>query len=314
MAGGVIFNIQKFSLHDGPGIRTLVFLSGCPLRCLWCANPEGQGITPALAWQENLCATCGRCADHCKQGVHAIKVVAEKRKHVMHRKRCTACGGCVTQCTASALKLWGQETSAAQLLNTVLQDRIFYETSGGGVTLGGGDPVAQPDFARELLELFRQNGLHTAIETSAFTDWPTLAHLAALTDLMMVDIKHMDDTRHRESTGRSNEIILDNIARLLATRTRLIIRIPVIPGFNDSLVNMSRTADFLAEKDLYRTLEAVELLPYHAWGEAKYGRLGLAFNPPPSKEVDLRFLNEAAALFTERGLKIKPLATEERTP
>ncbi len=266
---GRIFDIQRCSLHDGPGIRTTVFLKGCPLRCLWCHNPESIFPERQLAYQGSLCTFCRRCADLCPQGVHHV----QEREHQLHRDRCTFCGACVEACPARALEILGRQVSVEEVMQEVLRDRIFYETSGGGMTLSGGEPCLQPDFSLGLLQTAREEGLHTCLDTCGFCDYQTLSRLAGSADLVFYDIKETDSERHKQWTGVDNARILDNLRRLDAAGTVIRLRCPIIPGLND------REDHFQALAELAGSLsrcQGVELLGYHRLGQGKRERLGMA--------------------------------------
>lgn len=266
---GRIFDIQRCSLHDGPGIRTTVFLKGCPLRCLWCHNPESICPERQLAYQASLCTFCRRCADLCPQGVHDVR----EEEHLVHRERCTLCGACVEACPARALEILGRQVSVEEVIEEVLRDRIFYETSGGGMTLSGGEPSLQPDFSMGLLHTARQEGLHTCLDTCGFCDYQTLSRLASSADLVFYDIKETDPQRHKEWTGVDNARILDNLRRLDAGGTVTRLRCPIIPGLNDREDHLRALADLAASLS---GCEGVELLGYHRLGQGKRERLGMA--------------------------------------
>ncbi|OLN29992.1 Pyruvate formate-lyase activating enzyme [Desulfovibrio sp. DV] len=277
---GLVFNIQKYSLHDGPGIRTIVFLKGCPLRCLWCANPEGLLPVPQTGRDNRACLGCGACAAACPAGLHRMRPGPDGiGPHRGDRAgACLGCGACVAACPAGALTLWGRPMTVAEVLDVVSQDEAFYRTSGGGVTLGGGEAGLQPAFAGALLAACRDQGFHTALETCGCLPWPTLAALAGRADLTLYDLKHANDAAHTRLTGRSNATILDNLGRLARTGAALLVRLPLVPGYNDD------PAALTAALDRIRGLcgqapgfQGVELLPYHAFGAGKYDRLGLAY-------------------------------------
>jgi pyruvate formate lyase activating enzyme len=232
---GKIFNIQHYSIHDGPGIRTTVFFMGCPLRCLWCQNPESQGFQPVIFFDAGKCVGCGQCVEACPEG--AIQVIEGKSQ--TNRDQCKGRGNCVEVCPYDARSLMGRNAIAGEVFEAVNSDAIFYQNSGGGVTISGGDPVAQPDFAISILKLCRDAGIHTAIETCGFAKWDILKAILDYTDLVLYDIKHMDATRHKKYTAVSNELILDNAKRIRAgLNLPMLARLPIIPGYNDSLENL----------------------------------------------------------------------------
>jgi len=279
---GSIFDIQRYSLHDGPGIRTLVFLKGCPLRCLWCSNPEGQTALPELMWMEHNCIRCGKCQALCPEG--ALSETGDGQK-VINREACTLCGICAENCYADAMQMVGRYVSVEEVLKEVERDRTFYAQSGGGITLGGGDPLAQPQFAAKLLKESKDRGLNTVVETAGYAPWKTLENLSDCVDLFLYDIKVMDPEKHEAYTGVSNEPILQNAQRLSDLGVPILVRVPVIPGYNDSEENIRLTRLF-AEK--LKSSQGVELLPYHMLGTTKYRRLNreypLAEVRPPSDE------------------------------
>ncbi|MGQ9648234.1 MAG: glycyl-radical enzyme activating protein [Thermodesulfobacteriota bacterium] len=300
---GLIWDIKKYAIHDGPGIRTLVFLKGCPLRCLWCCNPESQDLRPEIIWLAENCIRCNRCLDMCPS--HAISEGAGQKKRI-DRNLCDFCGICVNRCPNQALNLVGKRMTVDEVLKEVVEDSIFYTRSGGGLTLTGGEPTAQPDFAYELLRQYkvRERGRHTALETCGFVDWPTLSHLLEYTDLVLYDIKHMDSGCHFRLTGVSNELILQNARRIAKSCSHLVIRLPLIPGINDTEENIRRTASFALKLP---GVEEIDLLPYHRLGEPKYGRLGREYPfvgtiaLSPSRLAEIRSLVESYGLRVNVG-------------
>jgi pyruvate formate lyase activating enzyme len=296
---GKIFNIQHYSIHDGPGIRTTVFFMGCPLRCLWCQNPESQGFQPVIFFDADKCVGCGQCVQACPEG--AIQVIEGKSK--TNRDQCKGHGNCIEVCLYEARSLMGRNATAGEVFEDVNSDAIFYQNSGGGVTISGGDPVAQPDFAISILKLCREAGIHTAIETCGFAKWETLKALLDYTDLVLYDIKHMDAAIHKKYTAVSNEQILDNAKRIRAElKLPMLARLPTIPGYNDSLENMESAARFIAH-ELGNEVK-VHLLPYHRLGETKYERMeineGCIHIEPPSDER----MEELKKMFESFGLTV----------
>ncbi|MBN1937048.1 MAG: glycyl-radical enzyme activating protein [Anaerolineae bacterium] len=279
---GLITNVQRFSIHDGPGIRTTVFFKGCPLRCFWCHNPE--------TWRKQLevqvfparCIGCGACLERCPQGAHTFE--GEVRQ--FRRDRCRACGQCVETCYAEALVMAGRWWTVDELLDEVLRDRPFYDHSGGGVTLSGGEPLMQPEFSLEVLQRCKAEGLHTAIETAAFCRWEQIEALLPWLDLVMLDLKLFDDDAHQRATGVSNRRILENAARLAETGLALIVRTPVIPTVNDAPEAIGAIAAWIRS---WPNLQSYELMPFHRLAESKYRSLDLDYQAsklePPSKET-----------------------------
>ncbi len=295
---GLVFNIQKFSLHDGAGIRTLVFLKGCPLGCKWCANPEGQAYSPELAFRPDKCigvSECDRCMGVCE--ADAIRSGPDGRVEI-DREACTDCGRCVEVCPANALELFGTWTGVDELIRVVEEDSRFYARSGGGVTLSGGEPLSQTKFVLEFLSRARARGIDTALETSGLCRWEDLEQVCRLVNHVFFDVKIIDRGKHEEGTGVDNVRILENLRSLRDTFPHLpvTVRTPVIPGFNDAPEDIRAIAAFLDR--LPGDPVEYELLPYHRFGESKYGQLGKAYPlegvAPLAKEhiEDLRQLLE----------------------
>ncbi len=295
MTTGYICNIQRFSVHDGPGIRTTVFLEGCTLRCFWCHNPESIRPKPEVQFFPNRCIGCGACVAVCPEGAQGFD---ENGMRVFDREKCTACGKCVDVCYAEALVFSGKEMSAEDVVAEVLLDRAFYENS-GGVTLSGGEPALQVDFSREILERCRAEGIHTAIETAANVPWESLATLLPFTDLVMMDIKHMDSAKHHDAVGAPNALLLANARRIVQTGKPIIFRIPVIPTVNDTPEEIAAIAAFVRELCDLRIAQhdglpgepepiTLELLAFHRMAGDKYNSLGWDYRAdnltPPTKE------------------------------
>lgn len=264
--GGIIFNIQRFSIHDGPGIRTTVFLKGCPLRCFWCQNPESQDKNPEVFFNKDRCTACGSCIAVCPNQANALFDGTAS----IDRDQCRGCGKCVDVCPSGARTLIGRYATVDEIVKEALRDRKFYTKSGGGVTLSGGEPAAQPEFALALLRRCKEAGLHTAIETCGYASWPTLEALLAFTDLVLYDIKCADPRAHQKATGKSSDPIRENAARIAGCRP-MRIRVPLIPGFNDSEKAIRAIAHW-AQTEL--GCKDIDLLPYNRTGENKYERLG----------------------------------------
>lgn len=301
---GLIFNIQRYSVHDGPGIRTLVFIKGCPLRCLWCCNPEGQLSRPELMYFENLCTRCGTCVKVCPYGASVFK----DGRVVVLRELCRACGECVKVCPNNARRLVGNYVTVDEVLNEVVKDMKFYVRSGGGLTVGGGEPLTQPEFVKELLRRAKEEYyIHTAIETSLYAPTEVVKEVIKYVDYVFVDIKHIDPVRHRELTGVSNELILNNIRLVvneLSDGKEVVIRIPIIPKVNDDKENLKGIAEFI--KSLKKEVP-VELLPYHELGKSKYTALGREYPldkyvgvSPQSKE----YIEEISKYLQSLGIKV----------
>jgi len=280
---GLVFNVQRFSTQDGPGLRTTVFMKGCPLACSWCHNPESQSVAPAFVRLAHRCMRCGRCTD--EELESAV---------VTGRDECD-----VEACPTGALQMVGERTDAPTLAKKLLRDRIFFDESGGGVTISGGEPLVQAPFVTDVLQRLRAEGVHTALDTCGFGPWPYLRDAAAHADLVLYDLKLMDAARHEAATGVSNETILGNLRALTGVHQNIWIRIPVIPAVNDDDENIAATVEFL--RDL-PSIRQVDLLPYHPTGEAKFARLGKHYalhgtaTPAPSQ------LKAIAARFHARDL------------
>ena len=279
---GLVNGIQRFAIHDGPGIRTLVYMKGCPIRCPWCSSPQTQKASFEILHIELNCKKCGRCVEVCPLQVITL---SEEEGWKINRELCTDCGDCVDACSYQALELVGKWMTVEELFQEVNKESPFYRRSNGGVTVGGGEPTMQPEFVTEFLKRCKQSYIHTAIETCGYVKWEHLEKILEYVDLVYIDIKHMDTIVHRELTGVSNEIILENAGRASAIRPT-IIRIPTVPGYNDSDENMLDTARFAIE--LGENLKRIELLPYHEFGTQTYSRLGMEFQltdvEPPSHD------------------------------
>lgn len=276
---GTIYNIQRFSLHDGPGIRTTVFLKGCPLRCQWCHNPESQSTVPQLSLFAERCIGCGRCMSLCD--AHVL----ENNQHVIRYDACRGCGKCATACPAAALEIFGREATAQEIVEEAARDLPFYQTSGGGLTISGGEPTMQPDFAAEILTLAKARQIHTAMESCGHTAFSVLEKLLPHLDMILYDVKQMDSQLHKNYTGQDNELILSNLRRLCGKdqTVEVVVRTPVIPGFNDQKENFAALRDFLLTLE---RIPRVEVLPYNPLAGSKYPRLGMTYTPGELHEED----------------------------
>lgn len=267
MNKGIVFDIQRMSVHDGPGIRTTVFLKGCPLRCLWCHNPESGSKAPELAFHESQCIGCGECLTVCEN--HR----SEDGKHLIDRENCRACGECAEACTG-ALELLGKEMDVSQVMNKVLRDRAFYASSGGGLTLSGGEPLMQAEFALAILKKAKEEGLHTCLETTGFVKREVLLSVLPYVDLFLYDYKETDSARHKEFTGAGNELILENLFALDEAGASIILRCPMIPGLNDTkehLFGIAKTANQL------KNIQMIHIEPYNSFGEGKSESIGKVY-------------------------------------
>lgn len=283
----MIFNVQKYNMYDGPGIRTIVFFKGCPLQCKWCSNPEGMERKIQVMFRQNSCVDCGRCAEVCPQGIHVID--DKTGKHIIRRDReCIGCRKCKENCPKSALEISGEVKTISELLKIVEEDVGFYDISGGGVTLGGGECTAQTKAARDLLKACKEEGINTAIETCGCIRTEKILKIAEYVDLFLFDIKHMDPKRHNELTGMSNEQILINLKELLKRRYNVKVRMPMLKGINDSREEIEQVIQFLLPFRDEPNFKGVDLLPYHKMGVNKYKQLDKDYpiegDPSLSKE------------------------------
>lgn len=267
-----ISDIKRFAVHDGDGIRTTVFFKGCSLRCVWCHNPEGISFEPQIAYYENKCIGCGECAGICTHGGHILT----DTEHRYNRDTCIGCGTCTTVCLGSAITFYGKEVSVEELLPLLLEDRDFYETSGGGVTLSGGECLMQADFCSELLHRLKEEGIHTAVDTCGFVSRTALDAVIPWTDVFLYDLKAFDEDVHIRCTGQSNKLILDNLQYLDSLGAQIEIRIPYVPGYNDN--QMDKIAGFV--KTL-QNVRKVKVLPYHNYAGSKYAALEMENTLPP---------------------------------
>lgn len=266
-----IFNVQKYNIYDGPGVRTLVFFKGCPLRCKWCANPEGLERKYQVMFKRNSCLDCGACVPVCPVGIHTM---TKDFKHVLDRSiDCLGCRKCEDICTQSALSIVGQVKTVSELMDIIEEDRMFYEMSGGGVTLGGGEVTAQSEFAVNLLMACKQQGINTAIETCGYAKREAILQMAEFTDLFLFDIKHIDPERHYQLTGVRNERILENLKELLHHRYNVKVRMPLLKGINDRQEEIDGVIKFLTPFRDDKNFKGIDLLPYHKLGVNKYNQL-----------------------------------------
>ena len=295
MLSATVTSLKRFAVHDGPGIRTTVFLKGCSLHCLWCHNPECISCVPVLAYYEQKCLFCGRCASVCPRHAHTVRA----NTHILDRTLCIRCGICAEECIGDALTIPGRSMTAEEVLSAVLEDRLFYESSGGGLTLSGGEPLLQPEFSAELLAMAKKAGIHTAVDTCGAVPESALLRTLPYTDLYLYDLKHMDPLRHRELTGMENTGPLSNLRRLAAEEKPVEIRIPLIPGCNDSRENLCRSAAFLATLG---NIQRVRLLPYHDYARSKYLALGMQDTMPHVPPPDDASLEAACAVFRGYGV------------
>lgn len=294
-----ISNLQRFSLDDGPGIRTTVFFKGCNLRCAWCHNPECIQDGTSLQLTENSCTGCGKCVEVCPQGVHRID---EEGHHLLDRSRCISCGECAYRCPHTALSLIGRQYEPQDLLREVLKDKKYYETSSGGVTFSGGEPMLHPEYLAEILRLCREAGLHTAVDTAGCVPFSNFEMVMPWANLFLYDIKLWDEERHRAATGVSNRRILENLEALTSAGADVFIRTPIIPTFNDDLSQLKEIAGFLAGLPGREHVRLIQLLPYHSYGVGKYATLGLGSKTAGIQPPSDAFMQQALVLYLDLGL------------
>lgn len=261
-----IINITRFCTDDGPGIRTTVFLKGCPLRCAWCHNPESQSPDPEILWDSEKCSSCGLCVDACAAGAHRIT----DRLHLFDPDKCTRCGRCAEACPLGALELSGRRVSTSEMLEEIKKDAVFYTASGGGVTVSGGEPLMHPDFTAELLRLCKEQGIHTAVETSGFAGRGALDKVLPYCDLILFDVKESREEWHKQYTGVPQAPIIDNLRYIDGKGIPTLLRAPIIPGLNDREEHLSELREL---RDSLKNCQGLQIMPYHSMGAYKYKKL-----------------------------------------
>ena len=295
---GMVFNIQRYSIHDGPGIRTTVFFKGCSLRCFWCHNPESMDLNPQIQIFPRKCISCGNCFEACPFHAHYIN----EGQRFFKREICRGCGECAGTCYGEALVLTGKMMTGEEIIKEVEKDRPFYKNSDGGVTFSGGEPLLQKEFLKALLMGSKDRGLHTAVDTAGNVPWQSFKEILPYTDLFLFDIKAYSEKIHKQATGAGNSRIIENLKLLTTENNDIWIRIPVIPDINDNMEEMEKISAYLAG---LKRIKQIELLPYHQFGAGKYETLGMEYKAmkcvPPNKEL----MDRLEGLFIKKGLNVK---------
>ncbi len=294
---GLIFNIQRFSIHDGPGIRTTVFMKGCPLRCRWCSNPESQDFSPNLMARDINCRACGACVEACPEG--AITLDQEQGRQI-HWEECTQCLECVSACVYDSLSQCGREMTVKEVLEEVLRDEAFYKNSGGGMTVSGGEALSQGDFVADLLRAAQEAGLHTALDTTGYAPWEKMERTIPFVDLILWDIKHLDSSKHKWGTGLENEVILENLKKTSGMAKPIWLRMPLIKDFNDSEDHIRKVITLGKEIGA----EKISLLPYHEGGKTKCEHMGRDYPFREGKSPTDEEIEHIKDTIEKEGLKV----------
>jgi len=295
---GYIFDIKRYAIHDGPGIRTTVFFKGCPLRCRWCHNPESWKAGPEPSFRQGRCVRCGRCETVCQGDA----ITFADGYPVTDAGKCLLCGACTRECLAGAREIIGRQTTVAAVMNEIRKDVIFYDESGGGATFSGGEPLMQPDFLLALMNQCRAEGIHTAVDTTCHAQAELMQRVAEAAGLLLCDIKHMDSTIHERYTGVSNNLILKNIEQMAKLHRKMIMRIPIIPGFNDDDANIADTARFVQSLS---TVHRIDILPFHRGGQEKSGRLTSQAEPMHAEAPEDGKMARIAGTLRAYGFDVK---------
>jgi len=305
-----VFDIQRFSIHDGPGIRTTVFLKGCNLNCKWCHNPESISSSYELYWDVNNCVNCRRCAAVCKENVHLFNFDKNNNvdannsdiKHVVVRSRCNFCKRCEEVCPAQAIKVVGNSITINDLILMVLRDELFYKNSGGGVTISGGEPFCQYEFLLDFLKILKKKNINTAVDTSFYIDWKKIQAVMPYVDLFLVDLKTINDDNHIKFTGVSNKLILDNIRKFSETEKDFWLRVPIIPGVNDFSSEINNIISFVKT---IKNCNKIQLLPFHQAGKHKYKCLGLDYEFLNYSAIDNDEMEKIKSVFEKNDISVK---------
>lgn len=293
----IIFNVQRYSTEDGPGVRTTVFFKGCPLNCLWCSNPESKKHQPQLMHFNKTCVECYACLEACPNGANKKN---DDGSVWVDRDLCKDCGTCVAVCPANARSIAGKPMTVDEVFSIIEKDANYYMNSDGGVTFGGGECTSQPEFLLALMEKCYNKGYHICLDTCALASWEVLEKMLPMVDMVLLDIKHLDPAKHKEYTGADNQLILDNAAKMKQMGKNIIVRLPLIPGHNDDEKNLKATGRFMK----LWGLDKIDILPYHRFGVNKYDAIGeeyLAENIPP---IDKNTINKAVQILESYGLTV----------
>ncbi len=297
MKKGLIFDIKRYAIHDGPGIRTTIFLKGCNLRCWWCHNPEGQLSKPELIYKVNRCRECKECIELCPE-----KALFWDEHIIIKREKCNLCGKCAENCANEALEIIGKEMNVEEVMREIEKDRVFYEESNGGVTFSGGEPLLQSDFLKALLKECKKRNIHTAIDTCGYAPYKVIDEISNYVDLFLYDIKIMDNEKHKKYTGMSNKSILENLKYLAKKGANVEIRFPIIPGINDDENNINHFVSFLCSLHIIKN---ISILPYHKAGSEKYVKLNREYKMRNAESLSSEKTKKIKEILENYGFKVK---------